>query len=130
MMICSLQRLTVIAVLAAAVWASPARAGSYAFTNFDGPGDITGGTTVNGISNTGVVVGFTQDAGGNFNSFIRNPDGTFAPSSFVQNDQANGVNTDVTVVGGTGTSAFSYSAGVTTPIPSVNGTTTSEVAFG
>jgi probable HAF family extracellular repeat protein len=119
-----------LAALASAMLASPARAG-YVFTNFDGPGDITNGTTVNGISNGGAVVGFTTDGNGVDHSFVRNSVGAFNVLSLLPvGAQANGINTLGLVVGGSDANAFIYSNGVTNNLPAVNGTTLSEVAFG
>jgi PEP-CTERM motif len=102
------------AVLAASASSSPARAGDitivghavangYQFTNFDGPAPIGTGTTINGISNNGTVVGFTSPNGTTFNNFTANPlsSTTANPlningSSFAM---ANGINSAGTVVG-------------------------------
>jgi hypothetical protein len=117
--------------LAALAMASPsARAGSYAFTNFDGPPDHTNGTTVNGINNLGQAVGFSTGAGGAFTNFIRNVDGSFATLTFNGSTaaNANGINSSDQVVGMSGTSAFFLTNGgnTVTPLPAVNGTTTAE----
>jgi uncharacterized membrane protein len=48
----------------------------FQFTNFDGPTPGTNagaGTNMNGISNTGVAVGFTIGNNGNFTNFLANP---------------------------------------------------------
>ena len=117
--------------LAATLLAPPARAGvMYQFTNFDGPGDITGGTTINGISNTGVAVGFTTDANMINRSFIFD---TKTSTPTVLNGlgvgaMANGINGAGTIVGGSGTTAFSFAGGtVTTLLPAGS---TAGVAFG
>ncbi len=50
--------------------------GGYTFTDFDGPlagTDAGAGTNMNGISNTGVSVGFTIANNGDFNNFLVNP---------------------------------------------------------
>ncbi len=119
--------------LAMAIAAPAARAGNYVFTNFDGTGDHTGGTTVNGINNNGAVVGFSTGAGGALTNWIRNPDGSFTSLTppLGTADMANGINVAKTVVGVTGTNAFMLPfGGSMTNLPAVNGTTTSELAFG
>jgi hypothetical protein len=119
--------------LAIAILAPAARAGNYVFTNFDGAGDHTNGTTANGINNNGAVVGFSTGATGNLTNWIRNPDGTFTllTPPLGTADMANGINMAKTVVGVTGTNAFSLPfGGSMTNLPAVNGTTTSMLAFG
>ncbi len=110
------------------------RAGNLVFTNFDGPPDFTNGTTANGINNLGQVVGFSTAAGGAFNNFVRNVDGSFTPLSFngSAGAMANGINVNGQVVGSVGSEAFFLTNGGNTEItlPSVNGTTTAEAAFG
>jgi hypothetical protein len=114
----------------------PANAVVYNFTSFDGPGNNGGGTTVNGINNAGDVVGFSSDnasAPTLFTNFIRNPDGTFSVLSIGGDPlaMANGVNDSRSVVGGTSSgAAFKFSGGSLTILPSVNGTTASQTAFG
>ncbi len=128
---CLLMGLTALAM---ATVAPAARAGGYVFTNFDGPPDNTGGTTVNGINNLGQAVGFSTGAGGAFTNFIRNTDGSFTTLSFNGSGaaNANGINSSDQVVGMWGATAFFLTNGGNTVItlPSVNGTTTSEAAFG
>ena len=110
-----------------------ANAGGYQFTNFDGPTPNTGGTTMDGISNSGVVVGFTADASGNLNNFTANPTQTLATTALNINGSttamANGVNSSGVVVGFDGnTSAFTLNGGsLVSFIP--NGGT-SAMAFG
>lgn len=106
----------------------------YTFVTFDGPGNNAGGTTVNAISNSGAIVGFTSDAAMTlFTNFIRNPDGTFTPLN-INNDplaNANGINSNGVVVGTTNGQAFSLSNGLFTLLPAVlPGNTASETAFG
>jgi hypothetical protein len=118
-------------VLALAILAPAARAGNYVFTNFDGAGDHTNGTTANGINNSGAVVGFSTGATGNLTNWIRNPDGTFTllRPPLGTADMANGINMAKTVVGVTGTNAFSLPFwGSMTILPAVNGTTTSQLS--
>jgi len=111
-----------------------ARAGAYLFTNFDGPPDNTGGTTVNGINNLGQAVGFSTAANGAFNNFVRNVDASFTALSFTGSAEAmaNGLNSSGQVVGGLGSTAFFLTNGGNTviPLPSVTGMTTAEAAFG
>jgi probable HAF family extracellular repeat protein len=111
-----------------------ARAGGLTFTNFDGPPDNTQGTTVNGINNLGQAVGFSTAANGAFNNFIRNVNGSFTLLNFASSAEAmaNGLNSQGQVVGGIGTTAFFLTNGGNTVItlPTVNGTTTAEAAFG
>ncbi len=125
---------TGLTALSIAMLAPAARAGNYVFTNFDGPGDSTNGTTVNGINNNGQAVGFSSGATGNFTNFIRNTDGSFTTLTFNGSSaaMANGLNSGDQVVGMTGTNAFllTDNGNTLTILPQVNGTTTSEVAFG
>jgi hypothetical protein len=108
----------------------------YNFTSFDGPGNNGGGTTVNGLSNNGAVIGFSSDNAATptlFTNFIRNPGGTFRPFA-VGGDplaMANGVNNSLSVVGGfSNGTAFQILAGSLLPLAPVNGTTASQTAFG
>jgi probable HAF family extracellular repeat protein len=114
--------------------APAARAGNYVFTNFNGPGDFTNGTTVNGINNNGQVVGFSTGASGNFTNFIRNTDGSFTTLSFNGSGaaMANGINGSDQVVGMSGNDAFllSNNGNTLTMLPPVNAAATSEGAFG
>ena len=113
-----------LVVLAAATLSTPAWAGGginiigtansggYTFTNFDGPTPNSGGTTINGISNTGTVVGFTTGADGTLNNFTANPlQSNMATALNINNSgfaMANGVNSGGTVVGFDGTSSAFY----------------------
>lgn len=104
------------------------------FVTFSGPGDNAGGTTVNGVSNTGAIVGFSTNANATvLTNFVRNANGTFTPLN-INNDpmaNANGINTSGTVVGTTGGQGFSMSNGQLNILPAAQpGTTASEVAFG
>jgi hypothetical protein len=125
-----------IAALAAGL-SIPATAGSiYNFTSFDGPGNNGGGTTVNGIDNKGDLVGFSSDNAAFptlFTNFIRSANGILT-SLGIGGDplaMANGINGAGTVAGmdSNGT-AFTLAGGTLTRLPSVNGTTVSETAFG
>lgn len=117
-----------------AIAAPAARAGSYAFTNFDGPPDSSGGTTVYGINNLGQAVGFSTGASGASTNFIRNTDGSFTTLTFNGSStaMANGINSSDQVVGMNGSTAFLLinNGNTLTDLPAVNGTTTAEAAFG
>jgi hypothetical protein len=133
-----------LTALAAAITAYPARAGGitllnvansdgYQFTNFDGPTPNTAGTTINGISNSGTVVGFTTPDNLNFNNFTANPlTSTNANALNINNSttaMANGINSAGVVVGTDGNNnAFSLNGNsLVTFIP--NGGV-SAIAFG
>ena len=117
---------------------APAAQAQYKFTNFDGPVQTTAGatlaaTTVNSISNSGAVVGFTADNNGVFTNFTGTP-GALAVLNLSGTANANGINTSKQVVGFNGTEAFILNsispADTPLPLPPVNGTTASEIAFG
>ena len=117
---------------------APAARAQYAFTNFDGPVQTTGGGTlfstfVNGISNTGAVVGYTTDTNGVFTNFYGTP-GAFTILNLTGTASANAINTSSQVVGTNGSAAFTLngisSSNKPLPLPPVNATTTSEAAFG
>ena len=121
----------------AALLSSSARA-DYVFTNFDGPGNNGGGTTVNAINNNGAVVGFSSDNATTptlFTNFIRNPNGTFTVLN-VNNDplaNANGINDNNVVVGLSNNNAFSLDTKTNTftTLPQAKpGDTGMETAFG
>lgn len=121
-----------------ALISSSARADLYTFTNFDGPGNNGGGTTVNAINNNGAVVGFSSDNAMTptlFTNFIRNPGGTFTTLN-VNNDplaNANGINDNNVVVGLSNNNAFSLDTkmNVFTMLPPAKpGDTGMETAFG
>jgi hypothetical protein len=116
--------------LALAATATPARA-DYQFFSFDGPGDITGGTTVNGISNGGVAVGFTVDAMGNLHNFTYNTmtKTTTSLPALPLGSMANGINSVSSIVGSSGVNAFSYANGTLNTLPFPTGAV-SQVAFG
>jgi hypothetical protein len=123
-----------ISMLAAAFGAVAAHAGSiYTFTTFDGLGDSAGGTTVNGVSNSGAIVGFSSNASGTvLTNFVRNPDGTFTLLNVAGDPMANanGVNKGGMVVGTSGGQAFFLDHGIFATLPLVTGTETSSAAFG
>jgi len=119
-----------------AVFTAPfASASMYNFTSFDGPGQNGGGTTVNGIGNSGSIVGFSSDNAANptlFTNFVLNPNGTFTTLN-INNDplaMANAINTSGTIVGTSNNQAFSQTGSVFSTLPPVNSTTANEVAFG
>ena len=96
--------------------------GGYHFTNFDGPTPNTQGTTINGISNTGTVVGFTTADGVN-NNFTANPTQSTAATPLNINNSttamANGINSAGTVVGfdGNNSAFFLNGSNVVTFVP-------------
>jgi hypothetical protein len=124
------------AVFALALAVTASAAPIYNFVSFDGPGNNGGGTTVNGINNNGEVVGFSSDNTATptlFTNFIRATNGAFTllPIGGDPLAMANGVNDSRAVVGGLSSgAAFLDSGGTVVPLPNVNGTTTSEIAFG
>lgn len=73
----------------------------YTFTNFDGPTPNGGGTTINGISNNGTVVGFSADSAGNLTNFTASPltSTTATLLNLSTPAMANGINSSSTVVG-------------------------------
>src|SRR5580704_13786856 len=107
---------------------SPITAGGYAFTNFDfSPlsGAATG-SNVNGISNTGQVVGTTVDVNGapTFTNFSGTPP-TLTQLNTGAGQTAFGINSAGNVVGGNGTNAFYLPNGglpqnLTTPPGAIN----------
>jgi hypothetical protein len=115
--------------------AIPANAASvYTFFNVAGPGDNAGGTTVNGLSNTGALVGFSANANDTvFTNFIRSPNGTFTTPN-INNDavaNANGINSAGMVVGASQNQAFLLNGGLLTILPAaLPGGTAAETAFG
>ena len=113
-----------LTALAAVAMASPANAGGitilnvanaegYTFTNFDGPTPNSGGTTIDGISNNGTVVGFTADANGDLHNFTANPlVSTNATPLNINNAtmaMANGINSSGVIVGTDGLATRSRS---------------------
>jgi hypothetical protein len=135
-MIKELSRTAGIAALALSVSIPAIAAQIYNFTSFDGPGNNGGGTTVNGLNNNGDLVGFSSDNAAVptlFSNFIRNANGTFTPLPIAGDPlaMANGIDNSRTVVGmdSNGT-AFSLAGAILATLPSVNGTTVSETAFG
>jgi len=106
-------------VLALTADASPI----YNFATFNGPGDNAGGTTVNGVSNTGAIVGFSSNANMNgFTNFVRQPNGTFTTLN-INGDplaNANGINSAGVVVGATGGQAFVQDHGLISFLPAAD----------
>jgi probable HAF family extracellular repeat protein len=104
----------------------------YQFINFDGPAPNTGGTTINGISNNGTVVGFTTAANGNLTNFTGFPQASAATLLNINGSMtamANGINSAGTVVGADGNgNAFTLQNGVVTTF--IPGGGTSAMAFG
>ncbi len=108
-------------------------ANGYTFLNFDGPTPNTGGTTIDGISNNGTVVGFTTAANGNLTNFTANPGtGTSATILNINNStaaMANGINSTGTIVGFDGNNnGFSLVNGTASPL--IGGGYTPAMAFG
>lgn len=106
----------------------------YNFVTLNGPGDNGGGTTVNGVSNSGAIVGFSSNADMTvLTNFVRNPDGTFTTLN-INGDplaNANGINANGEIVGATGGQAFTLESSVLTILPpAIPGNTASETAFG
>lgn len=121
----------------ALVFACAAHAGVlYNFTSFDGPGSNAGGTTVNGINNNGVTVGFSSDNAATptlFTNFTRDPNGLFGLLNLAGDPLAmsNGVNDSLNVVGGfSNGTAFETVGGNPLALPAVNSTTATQTAFG
>jgi probable HAF family extracellular repeat protein len=108
---------------------------NYNFVSFNGPGNNGGGTTVNGISNSGAIVGFSMFGGGILNTnFVRNPDGTFTTLNIAGDPlaSANGINASGIVVGATSQGqAFVFDNGIVSILPAVLPVNTAgETAFG
>jgi hypothetical protein len=114
-----------------------ANAGNYHFTNFDGPvaGTTAGtGTTINGISNLGTVVGFSTPDAAALTNFTGNPlvstNANLLTPPLGSAAMANGINMAATVVGFDGVSnAFSLPNGgsPSSLLPAAN---TPAMAFG
>ncbi len=108
----------------------------YNFVTFNGPGDNAGGTTVNGISNSGAIVGFSANANDTvLTNFILNPNQTFSTLNIFGDPlaNANGINSAGMVVGTSGGQAFSLDStnGIFNFLPApVPGNTSMEIAFG
>jgi hypothetical protein len=77
--------------------ANPLISGGYAFTNFDLPGG--GMTNVNGIANTGAVVGFATTNQLQFTNSVRTPGGITSTLNLGASDMALGINSAGDVVG-------------------------------
>jgi hypothetical protein len=108
----------------------------FTFTNFNGPNagtNAAAGTNMNGISNTGISVGFDIDNNGGFHNFLTNPLRSNKATELNINGSttamAFGVNAEGLVVGtdGNGNAFFLHGNQVSTFIPPGG---TSAVAFG
>jgi PEP-CTERM motif len=104
------------------------------FVTLNGPGDNAGGTTVNAVSNSGAIVGFSSNANATvLTNFVRDPAGNFSAVN-INNDplaNANGINVNGEVVGATAGQAFALEGGILTLLPpALPGNTASETAFG
>ena len=123
--------LAALVALGLAALASPATATDYQFFNFDAPvpvGAGYAGTTINGLSNAGALVGFAADLANTNHNFVRNTDGTYTPITLTGTAaQAAGLNSGGTVVGFDGADAFTDSGGTETTL---SGATTPAAAFG
>jgi hypothetical protein len=109
--------------------------GMYMFMMFDGPGDNAGGTTVNAISESGDVLGFSSNADGSvLTNFIRARSGSFTTLDLGDpGAMAIGINAAKVVVGATGDNAFSDRTNAMNVVmlpPALAGKTMSEAAFG
>jgi hypothetical protein len=117
-------------------WHGPsANPGAYTFTTFDGPGDHAGGTTVNGMSNSGRIVGFSSNADGTVRTgFVRDRDGELATLDLGDPQAvANGINTSDQIVGVSGDNAFILSGDemtLSTLAPAATMNAASQIAFG
>jgi hypothetical protein len=115
--------------------AGAAHAQTYNFVNYDaGSGPPT---TVDGIGNGGVEVGFGTDGAGDDHNFTRGPGGaiTLLPTVDAADPNgvamANGINASGTIVGVANGTAFEYSAGLLSDLPAPNpGNTSGSIAFG
>jgi hypothetical protein len=112
----------------------------FLWVNFQGPTPNAGGTTIDGISNKGTVVGFSSDGMGNLLNFtatvpIGAPPGSTVPATLLTPPlgtaaMANGINSAATVVGFDGVNnAFSLPNGGT-PTPLIPAANTPAMAFG
>ena len=111
---------------------SSASAQSYSFTDFDASGSGLF-TTVNGISNSGSVVGTLLNDDGTNTNFSGMPE-AFTALNLPGSASANAINSTGQVVGSDGSDAFLLNGAATAPteqlLTRVNDTTLSEVAFG
>lgn len=109
--------------------------GMYMFMMFDGPGDNAGGTTVNAISDSGDVLGFSSNADGSvLTNFIRARNGSFTTLDLGDpGAMAIGINAAKVVVGATGDNAFTDRTNAMNVVmlpPALAGKTMTEAAFG
>lgn len=111
---------------------SCASAQSYSFTDFDASGSNLP-TTVNGISNSGSVVGTLLNPNGENTSFSGIPK-TFTTLNLPGTASANGINTSGQVVGADGDNAFlldsASASGQPLTLPKADPTEASQAAFG
>lgn len=126
LLVCAASVCTVMAAGAAPIYPH--------FVTVDGAGDNGGGTTINGVSNTGALVGFSSNANMTvLTNFVRNPNGTLTALN-INNDplaNANGINSQGVVVGMTNGQAFTLNNGLLTILPpALPALTASETAFG
>ena len=106
-----------------------ATAQGYDFTEFDASGSGLN-TTVNGISNSGVVVGSYLNTDGTATNFSGTPP-MFDPLNLSGAANANGINSSGQVVGSDGNGgAFLLDSNGLTTLPLVDSTETSQQAFG
>ena len=106
-----------------------ATAQSYNFTDFDASGSGLN-TTVNGISNSGVVVGYYLNTDGTVTNYSGTPP-MFDPLNLSGVAAANGINSSGQVVGSDGNGgAFLLDSNGLTTLPLVDSTETSQQAFG
>ncbi len=112
---------------------SSASAQSYSFTDFDASGSGLA-NTVNGISNSGIVVGTVLNPSDGSNTSFSGTPGAFTALNLPGTASANAINSAGQVVGNDGKNAFMLDSA--TPgaseqlLTPVNGTTVSEIALG
>jgi hypothetical protein len=130
-------RQTSLLVYATLAFAGVAANAAPIYNNFitvNGAGDNAGGTTINAVSNSGALVGFSTNANATvLTNFVRNPNGTFTPLN-INGDplaNANGINLNGAIVGTTGGQAFDLNGSTLAILPPAHaGFTASETAFG
>lgn len=108
---------------------SSAAAQSYTFTDFDASGSGLA-TTVNSISNSGVVVGSYLNVNTTNTNFSGTPP-VFNPLNLSGTSSANGINSSNQIVGSDGVGgAFLLDSNGLTTLPLVDSTEASQAAFG
>ncbi len=118
---------------AAIMIVSEVTANGYTFINFDGPSPSTFGTTINGISNNGTVVGFTASANGSLTNFTAAPPLTAATILNINGSttaMANGINSAGAVVGFDGISNAFFLPQGGMPTALLTSANTPAMAFG